>query len=873
MKSGGDSARWLSPRVVVGITGTGLGIPRTRLATDGASGVDTLEWQPITPRGLALLTFLAAGTDLSDDGLRARFDGPKLVELLDHLLDDGLLVDEAPGSADAADPRSVRERSLGGDAGETEAAEPSDHARLVLDTPVLLSPRPGGFLLAGRLDGRATDAVLLRPFEVQLLASFRRATEPAPVIEASPVKPERAWALVNFALDAGLLEPQADRVARRQAHSRNQLRLTGNPHADHPSPLRGLDSAAADSGGRIPVFGVWYDLLNIPLALGLVYSAMEALGRPALAEVFDLTPRFVQPSLDLDELPSGPAVYLFSDYVWNTHELLAVCAAIKARNPEAIMVHGGPNVPKYPLDTRRFFADNPSVDVAVIGEGELTAADLMSTLAEAYRESGTFDVSCLESVAGLAYRRADGSAARGPDRDRMEDPNEVPSPYLSGVFDSILPSYAGPIIETNRGCPYKCTFCDWGSATNSRIRMYDEERVNGEIRFVGENQLRGIFIADANFGIRKRDIDFARQIADTRREFGFPREFTTNYAKNTVKYLREIIEVLVEVDILTTGTVSLQSMDETTLAAIERSNIKTAKYDELTAEFREHDLPVNVHLMIGLPGQTPESMAEDLQQCMDREITAHVYETELLLNSPMNDPEYRQRFEIGTEAIVSDFNILQGAPQRRELVVSSASFTRDDYRYMGQLRLMYILSETFGVFRHVLRYLRRHAGVREVDAMRRMLALILESPDTYPNLATAYELTHLLMVPPVSWPELMAEVEDLVRAEWPDGDYSGLETTIRAQLAVLPAFGREFPYTVELDHDFAGWFALVRDAKIGFGPGDWVDHVPALAELGPATLVVEDPRGVNRAQVGNVAVGPTIRSWELQSAIRRPAFD
>ena len=186
---------------------------------------------------------------------------------------------------------------------------------------------------------------------------------------------------------------------------------------------------------------------------------------------------------------------------------------------------------------------------------------------------------------------------------------------------------------------------------------------------------------------------------------------------------------------------------------------------------------------------------------------------------------------------------------------------------------MYILCETYAVLRHVLRYLYRHAGVREVDALREMLRLILDEPDAYPSLATAYELTHLLMVPPVSWSALMADIDRLVRDVWPDGDYRGFDSVLAAQLAVLPAFGREFPYSVELEHDYVAWFEMVREAKAEHGPADWVDHVPALGDLGPKVLTVEDPRDVNRVHVGNVAVGPTVRSWELVSDIRRPAFD
>lgn len=47
-----------------------------------------------------------------------------------------------------------------------------------------------------------------------------------------------------------------------------------------------------------------------------------------------------------------------------------------------------------------------------------------------------------------------------------------PSPYLTGEFDEIDPArWRSATIETNRGCPYGCTYCDWGSATLSRIRV------------------------------------------------------------------------------------------------------------------------------------------------------------------------------------------------------------------------------------------------------------------------------------------------------------------------------------------------------------------------------------------------------------------
>ena len=40
----------------------------------------------------------------------------------------------------------------------------------------------------------------------------------------------------------------------------------------------------------------------------------------------------------------------------------------------------------------------------------------------------------------------------------------LPSPYLSGHLDEFLRAGMVPLFETNRGCPFRCTFCAWGLA-------------------------------------------------------------------------------------------------------------------------------------------------------------------------------------------------------------------------------------------------------------------------------------------------------------------------------------------------------------------------------------------------------------------------
>ena len=87
---------------------------------------------------------------------------------------------------------------------------------------------------------------------------------------------------------------------------------------------------------------------------------------------------------------------------------------------------------------------------------------------------------------------------------------------------------------------------------------------------------------------------------------------------------------------------SMQTFDEGTLTTIRRKNIKVEKYHELSGEFRRNDLPMMVDIMMGLPGSTPETFRNDLQECLSRTVRVAIHSTMLLTNSPMNEPDYRQ---------------------------------------------------------------------------------------------------------------------------------------------------------------------------------------------------------------------------------------
>jgi hypothetical protein len=575
----------------------------------------------------------------------------------------------------------------------------------------------------------------------------------------------------------------------------------------------------------------------------------------ALTEHYRFDARMLFDQASLIDTAQAPGVYLFSNYIWCLDRNLRLSALIKEQNPASIIVHGGPNTPKYQEDLTRFFADHPHVDVTVRGEGEQSLAEALDAL-RAWDGDGPADLSVLADVPGLAFRTTEGHVNTA-DRERLADVDAVPSPFLTGVFDSLAP--AAPLalatVETNRGCPYGCTFCDWGSATLSRIRKFDLDRVFAELEWIAHNEFRSLYIADANFGIFERDVDIATKIAELRGEYGFPRLVGTNYAKNTTKHLAQIIRIFTGAGILSEGKVSQQTMDIETLSVIRRKNIKAEKYDALSVEFQSNDLPMQLELMMGLPGATVGSFRRDLQDAIDRDIRTNVYPTILLPNSPMNEPSYRE--ENGIRALPG------------ELVRETTSYSADEWEHMRELNHTFGLCDNAGMLRYVALHIRSETGLPEMDFYEELLAQVSKDTESFPMLAFTLECVPLVMTPPASWPEMLAELRRYVVEHLAVADDSSLDAAMTVQLAHLPSRERTFPEVLDLPHDYAAWHAQVRAARRAGHRSDWETLVPALRTFGPGTLTVDDPHEVCAFKFVGSGEFARLTPWEFESPVAR----
>ncbi len=160
----------------------------------------------------------------------------------------------------------------------------------------------------------------------------------------------------------------------------------------------------------------------------------------------------------LDELVRERAdVYTFSCYCWNMKRIRALLAGLRRAVPNARFVLGGPQV----LSSMERYVEPGDEDVfACNGEGEIT----MSAWLDAFSEERP-DFS---QVPGLSYFR-DGVMCVNP-RAPQVDLDTIPSPFLECPFDDDM-VFTQFLLETNRGCPFHCTFCTWGQMQDAVARI------------------------------------------------------------------------------------------------------------------------------------------------------------------------------------------------------------------------------------------------------------------------------------------------------------------------------------------------------------------------------------------------------------------
>ncbi len=421
----------------------------------------------------------------------------------------------------------------------------------------------------------------------------------------------------------------------------------------------------------------------------------------------------------------APAVVGFSNYIWNTQYNLVLAEKIKKAYPECIIIFGGHNVPP----DNSFLEKYPFIDYLVHGEGEEAFKALLLEFCK--------DEKDFSKISNISYRVGENEFAKTETEILCR--LDYPSPYLNGWFDSIFEEnpdmQLDAILETSRGCPRSCAYCDWG-CNSSKIRFFPTERIFAEIDWMSDHGVKFIWGADSNFGAAERDMDIVDYLIDKREKTGCPERLRINYAMDKPQRVFEISCKLERYGMSKEGaTLSFQSLDPTVLENIGRRNMSMDKFSELLKLYTEAGITTYSEIIAGLPGETYESFCRGIGKLLEagqhRLIT--VYNCELLPNSPMAQPEYMKKHGIRTaeiEALVAHSAIDEEVKEKTIYVIGSNVLSTEDWIACNVFTCMEESLHHHGILKYIAIYLHYEKGYAYEDIYNAVIDYAKENPES-----------------------------------------------------------------------------------------------------------------------------------------------
>ncbi len=409
----------------------------------------------------------------------------------------------------------------------------------------------------------------------------------------------------------------------------------------------------------------------------------------------------------INDLP--PDILGLSNYAWNHKIGLEMFRIAKEKNSNIITVWGGPNFPRDILSQEKFMKKHTNVDFYVPVDGETG----FSNIVRKSLEPKEFIRKNLLSapIDGCLSRKKDGSLQYSNPVIRIKNLDEIPSPYTSGILDEFFDGRLSPMIQTNRGCPFSCTFCTDGSDLVNKVNLFGINRIEDELEYISNKVSKNIHsmtISDLNFGMYARDLEICKIIAKCQKTHNFPKIIQTTTGKNQKD---KIIKSVKELNGALRLMMSVQSMDSQVLENIKRSNISVDQMLDLAPAIEEEGLSTTAEVILGLPGETYESHIKTLKDLVRANIHyVRAYTLMLIDGSEMNTPEQRKKWGFQTKfrILAKDFVKLKNGNailESEEVVIATNTLSFEEYVELRLLAFIMFVTNIGLVFDPITKFL------------------------------------------------------------------------------------------------------------------------------------------------------------------------
>ncbi|MEZ4325004.1 MAG: B12-binding domain-containing radical SAM protein [Polyangiales bacterium] len=341
-----------------------------------------------------------------------------------------------------------------------------------------------------------------------------------------------------------------------------------------------------------------------------------------------------------DSAPSTVDV-AFGAYVWGESLLRDVLRRLRSAGFRGRIIVGGPQVSYASEGLEQLY---PEADAFIRGYGEHALTELASTAER-------------RDIPGVHLR---GELDRGAQA--KVDLESLPSPWLGSIVN--VPASGFVRWETQRGCPFRCAFCQHREA-GARLprRTLSRTRIQEEIDMFCDLGVTDIAVLDPIFNLGPHAVEVLERFA-TR---GFRGRLSLQCRAEGMR--PEFLDAAAQLNVCL--EFGLQTIHEDEGRAVDRRN-DIARVDRTLAAVRERGIAHEVSLIFGLPHQTLASFQESVDWCLERRVPVLKAFPLLLLRGTALE---RDRARWGLCATDGEM----------PLVTHSNTFTHEDWRQMARL--------------------------------------------------------------------------------------------------------------------------------------------------------------------------------------------
>jgi radical SAM superfamily enzyme YgiQ (UPF0313 family) len=290
----------------------------------------------------------------------------------------------------------------------------------------------------------------------------------------------------------------------------------------------------------------------------------------------------------------GPTLVGLSTYIWSLDVFAELTERLRGHDPRMVIVAGGPAARRNVFDLAPHRPLRDRLDAIVPGEGEATIRDLVRHHLEPGWKT---------QVAGLQL----------PSRGlwRSTDPAERPdiNAYASPYQLDLAPLHKTGYVETFRGCPIHCAFCQWGDQKSDRV--HDVDFLARHLEGLRRAEVPNVFFLDAAFNLSPRAfrnlVEAESQVRVLEHSIVHGHLYPTYLQDQHLDFFDRCGQVQ--------ASVGIQSFDPKVLERLGRP-FDIARFQGVLKRMRGR-LDVDIELIFGLPGDNPESFRRTLETSME----------------------------------------------------------------------------------------------------------------------------------------------------------------------------------------------------------------------------------------------------------------